>query len=123
MKSVSVGLGQGYVRCSCGGKRTTNRCGCYSVRIGCNTKCQIKISLYLNFIKVNVFKKVKKSNVKVKNVRDSAILKKSSDIFNNVIRNLFDNSKFVICHVIFNNVNIKFFQIVDKPNYREISPR
>ena len=38
MKSVAVGLGEGYVRCHCGGKCVTNRCGCYQSKIGCNTK-------------------------------------------------------------------------------------
>ncbi len=42
MKAVSVGLGQGFVRCNCNGKCATNRCGCYQGKIGCNTKCHPK---------------------------------------------------------------------------------
>ena len=42
MKAVSVGLGQGFVRCNCNGKCVTNRCGCFSGKIGCNTKCHPK---------------------------------------------------------------------------------
>ena len=42
MKSVSVGLGQGFVRCNCSGKCTTKKCGCFEAKIGCNTKCHPK---------------------------------------------------------------------------------
>ncbi len=38
MKYVSVGLGQGFVRCNCSGKCATKKCGCYEAKIGCNTK-------------------------------------------------------------------------------------
>ena len=39
MKTVSVGLGQGFVRCNCGGQCATKRCSCFEAEIGCNTKC------------------------------------------------------------------------------------
>ena len=42
MKSVSVGLGQGLVRCNCSGKCANRRCSCYDSKIGCNTKCHPK---------------------------------------------------------------------------------
>ncbi len=42
MKSVSVGLGQGFVRCNCSGKCANRRCGCFDSKIGCNTKCHPK---------------------------------------------------------------------------------
>ena len=42
MKCVSVGLGQGFVKCNCNGKCATNRCGCFLGKIGCNTKCHPK---------------------------------------------------------------------------------
>jgi hypothetical protein len=42
MKSVSVGLGQGFVRCNCSGKCANRRCGCFESKIGCNTKCHPK---------------------------------------------------------------------------------
>ena len=42
MKSVSVGLSQGFVRCNCSGKFSTRRCGCFDSKIGCNTKCHPK---------------------------------------------------------------------------------
>ena len=37
--TVSVGVGQGYVKCMCTGKCQTNRCSCKAADIPCNTKC------------------------------------------------------------------------------------
>ena len=39
VEKVSLGLGQGFVRCNCGGKCATNACSCFKSQIGCNTKC------------------------------------------------------------------------------------
>ena len=42
MKAVSVGLGQGFVRCNCSGKCATKKCGCFEAKIGSNTECHPK---------------------------------------------------------------------------------
>ena len=39
VKSVSLGLSQGFIRCNCNGKCITNRCSCKEANLSCNTKC------------------------------------------------------------------------------------
>jgi hypothetical protein len=39
MDKVSLGGGQGFVRCSCSRKCKDSRCSCKKAGIGCNTKC------------------------------------------------------------------------------------
>ena len=42
MKTVSAGLGQGFVRCNCSGKCAKKKCIRFGSKIGCNTKCHPK---------------------------------------------------------------------------------
>ena len=44
VRQLSVGIGQGYVRCNCAltAKCSTNRCSCKLAKISCSSKCHGK---------------------------------------------------------------------------------
>ena len=54
IKALSVGHGQGYVKCSCTGKCATNKCSCKKAGIACSSKCHGKQFECANNEKVNL---------------------------------------------------------------------
>ena len=42
VRELSVGKGQGYLKCACTGTCATNRCSCKAAKLACSSKCHGK---------------------------------------------------------------------------------
>ena len=61
---LSVGKGQGFVKCGCKGNCATNRCSCRAAKVPCNSRCHGKEFLCANNENAKNAKKPEKNKSK-----------------------------------------------------------